>query len=106
MRIVFDQGTPVPLRQHLTAHQVLTTFELGWSKLDNGELLAAAVREGFNMLITTDQNLKHQQDLSAREISIMVLSTTSWPRIREVVADITAAVDSINAGDYREVVVP
>ena len=57
MRILFDQGTPVPLKNHLSAHRVETAFELGWSRLTNGELLASA--EGrFDVLITTDRNLK------------------------------------------------
>ena len=57
MRILFDQGTPVPLRDHLTGHVVATAFELGWSTLKNGELLAAA-EAAFDTLITTDQNLR------------------------------------------------
>lgn len=51
MRILFDQGTPVPLRRHLGAHQIRTAAEMGWSVLSNGDLLAAAESEGFNLLI-------------------------------------------------------
>ena len=58
MRILFDQGTPVPLRQHLTHHVVDTAFERGWSALHNGELLDVAEQEGYDLLITTDQNLR------------------------------------------------
>jgi hypothetical protein len=57
MRILFDQGTPVPLRQTLTAHKVSTAFEMGWAKLDNGELLRAAEGQ-FDLFVTTDQNLR------------------------------------------------
>jgi hypothetical protein len=65
MNILFDQGTPVPLRDHLIAHTVQTAFELGWSNLENGALLAAA--EGpFDLLITTDQQLRYQQNLAIR----------------------------------------
>lgn len=56
MRILFDQGTPVPLRQHLVGHDVVTVFELGWSDLTNGELLARA-EASFDLLLTTDQKL-------------------------------------------------
>ena len=56
MRILFDQGTPVPLRRHLIRHVVDTAFERGWSALHNGELLDVAEQEGYNLLITTDQN--------------------------------------------------
>ncbi len=60
MRILFDQGTPVPLRRHLTSHVVDTAFECGWSALHNGELLDVVEQveqEGYDILITTDQNL-------------------------------------------------
>ncbi len=81
MRILFDQGTPVSLRTHLVKHAVEPVFELGWSNLENGELLAAA--EGsFELLITTDQQLRYQQNLTERKLSILVLMTTSWPRIK------------------------
>ncbi len=52
MRILFDQGTPVPLRELLGSHQVETAFERGWSTLTNGELLAAAEQEGFDVFLT------------------------------------------------------
>ncbi|MEI6085459.1 MAG: hypothetical protein WCS70_14330 [Verrucomicrobiota bacterium] len=58
MKILFDQGTPVSLRRSLAPHEVVTAFEMGWSNLANGELLAAA--EGkFEALVTTDQNLRY-----------------------------------------------
>jgi hypothetical protein len=78
MRILFDQGTPVPLRAHLAGHVVQTVFELGWSNLANGALLTAAEKP-FDLLITTDQQLRYQQNLGGRTLGILVLMTTSWP---------------------------
>jgi predicted nuclease of predicted toxin-antitoxin system len=101
MRILFDQGTPVPLKTHLVNHSVETVFDLGWSNLKNGELLAAA-EESFHLL-TTDQQLRYQQNLSGRKLSIIVLMTTSWPRIRLHVSEIAEAVEQIRAGEYREI---
>lgn len=63
MRILFDQGTPVPLRSHLTDHSIATAFEQGWSGLTNGKLLDVAEQAGFELLITTDSNLQYQQNL-------------------------------------------
>jgi hypothetical protein len=57
VKLLFDQGTPVPLRRHLKSHIVETAYELGWSNLPNGELLKRSEAEGYNALITTDQNL-------------------------------------------------
>ena len=76
MRILLDQGTPVPLRAILAGHEVSTAYELGWSTLSNGELLLAAETR-FELLVTTDQNLRYQQNLAGRRLSILVLPTTN-----------------------------
>jgi len=60
MKILFDQGTPAPLRRHLLGHVVDTAYEQGWSDLTNGNLLDAAEQAGYELLITTDQNLRYQ----------------------------------------------
>ena len=103
MRILFDQGTPVPLRRELIGHEVATAFEMGWSELSNGELLRAA--EGsFDLLITTI--LRHQQNLAGRRLRILVLTTTSWPRIRPHAARVAAAAAALRPGELRELEVP
>lgn len=106
MRILFDQGTPVPLRRAFTRQEVVTAHERGWSQLKNGDLLDCAEKEGFAVLVTTDTNLKYQQNLSSRRIAIVVLTTTSWPRIQRCLDAVAAAVASAPAGSYREVEVP
>lgn len=103
MRVLFDQGTPIPLREFLTQHEVATAFERGWSKLKNGELMDAAEKDGFEILVTTDQNLRYQQNLASRRIAIVVVSTTSWPRIQRVVGDVVRAIDSASEGTLKEV---
>jgi hypothetical protein len=103
MRILFDQGTPAPLRQFLAGHVIDTAYERGWSNLLNGDLLDAAERDGYQLLITTDQNLQYQQNLADRRLAIIVLLSTSWPRIRLRVDDVQAAVDAITLGDYVEI---
>ena len=103
MKILFDQGVPVPLSAHLPKHSVETAFSRGWHTLRNGELLEAAEREGFEVLMTTDQNLKHQQNLQNRKLAIIVLMSTSWPQIQLRAANVSAAVDGVQPGDYVEV---
>ena len=83
MKILFDQGTPVPLRNYLTVHTVDTAFERGWQTLENGQLLGVAENDDYAILITTDQNLRYQQNLRDRKIAIIVLLSTSWPRIQK-----------------------
>jgi hypothetical protein len=106
MRILFDQGTPAPLRSLLVEHQVTTAYERGWSQLENGALLVAAEAEGFQVLVTTDRNLKYQQNLSSRTIAILVLSTTSWPRVQAAAASVVAAVSELAPGAFVELDIP
>ena len=105
MKILFDQGTPVPLRQHLVGHAVDTAFERGWSDLQNGELLDRAEVEGYQLLITTDQNLPYQQNLAGRRLAVLVLMSTSWPRLQRRIADIRAAIDGLGPGEVKEVAI-
>ena len=103
MRILFDQGVPAPLRRELAEHSVQTAFERGWSDLANGALLAAAEGDGYELLITTDRHLKHQQNLAGRKLAIIVLLSTSWPRIQLRIDDVRDAVGRIGPGGYEEV---
>ena len=76
---------------------------MDWSQLTNGELLAAATDAGFEVLVTTDQNLRYQQDLKERTIAVVVLMTTSWPRISKQADKVAAAIEGAGSGDYIEV---
>ena len=89
MRVLFDQGVPSPLREHLPGHEVTTAFELGWSELGNGELLARAEHQ-FDVFVTTDRHLVHQQNLAGRRIAILVLPSTSWPRLQAIAAKVAS----------------
>ena len=102
MKILFDQGAPGPLRRHLVGHSVDTAFQLGWSRLSNGELLDRAEEKGYELLITTDQQIRHQQNLGRRDMAVLVLSTTAWPDIRSRVEDILTAVNELAPGDFVE----
>ena len=101
MKVLFDHGTPAPLRRALTGHAVSTVHETNWTELDNGALLKAAETH-FDALITTDRNLRYQQNLSGRRLAILVLPTTSWPKIRARAAQVVAAVNALRAGDVVE----
>lgn len=103
MRILFDQGTPLPLRRELKGHAIDMVYERGWSTVNNGTLLALAEGAGYELLITTDQNLRYQQNLAGRRLAILVLRTTSWPMIRQHIARIQQAVDAMGEGAYLEI---
>lgn len=101
MKVLFDQGTPAPLRSYLIGHDVATAYELGWSDLKNGELLTIA--EGkFDLFITTDRNLRYQQNLVGRKLAILVLPTTSWLKLQKNTADILSSLNQMQGGEYRE----
>ena len=103
MRVLFDQGVPAPLRHELRGHAVDTTFERGWSHLGNGEPLDAAEADGYEVFLTTDQNIRHQQNLSGRRIAIVVLLSTAWPRICARIPQVVSTVDSAQPGAFIEV---
>ncbi len=105
MRVLFDQGTPVPLRRALTAHVVSTAHEMGWSTLSNGDLLNAAEAQ-FDAFITTDQNLRHQQNLAGRRLAILVLPFASWPKLQFHLPRIVSAIDALKQGDYVDLALP
>lgn len=106
IKIIFDQGTPAPLRKSLTLYEVSTVYELGWSTLQNGDLINQSEKKGFDLLITTDQNLKYQQNLMDRKIAIVVLSTTSWPRIKLSLTKILEVIANVSSSSYTEINIP
>ena len=77
MKILFDQGTPVPLRAKLLGHEVDTAYEKGWANIQNGDLLKMAENEGYALLVRTDQNMKYQQNLEGRKMAILILLTVA-----------------------------
>jgi hypothetical protein len=101
MKILFDHGTPAPLRPRLAGHEISTAYEMGWATLSNGDLLASA-EKSFDAFITTDQNLRHEQNLAGRRLAILVLPTTSWREIQKHINQIADSVSALKPGDFIE----
>ena len=106
MLILFDNGTPAPLRHVLKDHVVVEAIERGWDRLVNGELIAAAEAAGFEILLTTDKNMRYQQNLTGRKIAFVVLGNQQWPVLRRYVERVVAAVNAATPGSYIEVDIP
>ena len=106
MRILFDKGTPRPLRHRLFGHQVETSVDRGWDTLVNGELLDRAQEAGFEVLLTTDQSIRYQQNMSNRRIAVVVLMNTSWPLIARNTEVVRIALEGLQPGEVREVPIP
>jgi hypothetical protein len=90
----------------LKGHVVEEARDRGWDRLKNGDLLRAAEATGFDVLITTDRNIRHQQNLSKRTIAIVVLSKGSWPSIKARLPEIASAVAAATRGSFAEVEIP
>jgi hypothetical protein len=74
---------------------------MGWAELDNGAMVAAA-ESGFDALVTTDRNLRYQQNLTGRVLAILILPTNSWPKIQAHRQRVVAAVNALRPGDVVE----
>lgn len=103
MKILFDQGVPVPLRQELPELDVTTAYREGWGNLGNGELLTAAEKAGVTVFLTTDKSLRYQQNLKGRRIAIVVLPTTRWPDIKPQTGKIRDALKQVRPGAFLEI---
>ena len=97
MKILFDQGVPAPLRHALSGHSVSTAYEMQWAELSNGLLLNEA-NAAFDILITTDQGLRFQQNLAELRLAVIVLPTTDWSIIRNYQQTVIAAIANARPG--------
>jgi len=103
MLVLFDQATPVPIRLYPVGHEVRTAAQQGWDTLKNGELLTAAEDAGFDLVLTTDKNMRYQQNLANRKIAVVVLGLQQWPSLRPHVERIVEAINAATPGAYTEV---
>ena len=103
MKVFFDECVPRPLRRLLANHEIRTAQEMGWGRLKNGELIRRAEESGFAAFVTSDQNLRYQQNLTERRIALLVLSTNYWPVLQTQTARIETALTTLQAGQYVEV---
>ena len=103
MRVLFDNGTPRGVAAALSSHVVEEARSRGWDTLRNGELLDAAEAAGFDVFITTDRNLRYQQNLTGRRIAIIVLGNGRWRLIKALLPEIADAVATATPGSFLEI---
>jgi hypothetical protein len=107
MLILFDHGAPRGVARTLGGHVVVTAKARGWDRLTNGALLKVAEEAAVDLLFTTDQSIRYQQNLTGRKIAIVVLTgTTKWSRVRLHLERIAAVVNAAAPGSYTEVDIP
>lgn len=106
MRVLFDHGSPSGIAGVHSGHEVTEAIERGCDRISNGELLRAAETEGFDILLTTDKRIRHQQNLTGRRIAVVVLGNSTWRVVRLYLDRIALAVAKATPGSYAEVEIP
>jgi hypothetical protein len=106
MLTLFDNGTPAPHRYWLKGHVVVEAVERGWDRLASGELIAAAEAAGFDLLLTTDKNMRYQQNLEGRRIAFVVIGNQQWPTLRRYIERVVEAVNAATPCRFTEVEIP
>jgi hypothetical protein len=105
MRILLDECAPRPLKRELTDYEIRTVVEMGWAGKKNGELLRLMSQEGFTILLTTDQNLRYQQNLRQAGVAVVVLVAPSnkLSDLLPLMQDTRDVLNAITPGEVVEV---
>ncbi len=101
MKVLLDENFDHALRKLLGTHEVVTVTYMGWTGLQNGELLRAAEDNGIDVLLTGDQTLHQEQNLAGRRLAIVVLSAIQLPILKQNLTSIVAAIDSAAPGSFQ-----
>lgn len=105
-RVLLDHCVPRRVRQALADCEVATAYQRGWNELKNGALLETAERDGFDVVVTADKNLRSQQQLAHRRMAIVELPTNSLPALLPHLTAIADAVNRVRPGNYIELSFP
>jgi electron transfer flavoprotein alpha/beta subunit len=103
VKVLLDENLDHALRKLLGPHEVVTVTYMGWTGLQNGALLRAAEESGMDVLLTGDQTLNYEQNLTGRRLAIVALSAIQLPILKENLAKIIAAVDAATPGTFQAV---
>jgi len=105
-RILLDEGVPIGVRDLLSTYQVEAVPDIGWAGLTNGDLIRSAEAGGFEVMVTCDQNMRYQQNLTGRRLAIVVLTTNHWDTIRANSEGVLPAIESVAQGSFYVVTMP
>ena len=105
MKVLLDECVPWPMHTLLAGHDCTTVQRRGWGGIENGDLVRRAETE-FDLFITSDQNLRYQQNLAGCRLPILELSTNKLRRIQAAASLIQSAVASIRPGEFRQLDIP
>lgn len=103
MRVILDHNVPKRLRRFFFGIEVKTAREMEWAELTNGDLISAAERDGFDVMITADKNLEYQQNLEDRKLALIVLPTNQWKYVFMNSVPVVAALEIATPGSFQRV---
>ncbi len=103
MKILLDHNVPHSLRGNLNDHVVHTVNYLGWGELRNGDLLEAASNQGYDILITCDQGMRREQNLSRYDVTLVTVTSGDWNIIRQNIDLIRQAIETAVQGEANPV---
>lgn len=103
MKVLLDENLDLRLRGNLGLHDVFTASYKGWDGLKNGKLLDAAESDGFEVLLTGDQTLYYEQNLTGRRLAIVAMSSVEWRIVKDHLPQILTAIDNAVPGSFQAV---
>ena len=102
MKIILDECVPSLVKKRLPSRDIVTVQDMGWAGITNGQLLRL-VADDFDVFITSDKNLRHQQNLSSFKIAVILLPSNRVPAIKALIALIDQALQKITPDDFVEI---
>ena len=99
MKILIDECVPHLVKRGLPNRVVKTVREMGWSGTQNGELLVLA-EASFEVFVTSDKNLRYQQNLRGRKLAIILLPSNQVPVVRALLSKLDSTIDKVAESDF------
>lgn len=100
LRILFDKNVPYIMRARLVGYYVRTADDEGCERISNGELIRCAEEAGYQIIVTCDQSIQYQQNMTRRKISMIVLGSNVWPAVEPKIP-IAAALKRVSPGSFE-----
>ena len=101
MKIIIDECVSRIVKKRLPQREIKTVQEMGWAGVKNGELLELVESE-FEIFITSDKNLRYQQNLQNRKTAILLLPSNQVPVVVDLLPRIDEELERIKSGDFVE----
>lgn len=102
MKVIIDECVPSIVKRGLPSRNIASVQEMGWAGVKNGKLLSLVAAE-FDVFITSDKNLRHQQNLTEINIAIILLPSNQVPIVKGLLPQIDVAIENIGQYDFVEV---